>query len=89
MLVTLSWAFSFVNIIGTFLNIKKIPISYFIWTVCNIFWVYYDIVMNIHSRILIDVIQLFMSSYGFIIWTKHTKNLKKFNSYQGVKNCEF
>lgn len=72
-LVTLSWFFSVFNIIGTLLNIFKSPYSFLIWTICNMFWIYYDACMFAHSRLLIDIINLMMSTYGFVLWHRKSK----------------
>ncbi len=67
----LTWGFSFLNVYATILNIKKAPISYLFWTFCNIFWLCFDIfVSHLYARVLIDVINLITSSYGFFVWTK-------------------
>lgn len=87
-LTTLSWFFSIFNILGTLLNIKNSPYSFFIWTICNIFWVYYDSCMLMHSRLLIDVINLMMSTYGFIIWSRCSKNGKYLKRGRSEKNSE-
>ena len=88
-LSSLSWIVSIVNILGTALNITNSPMSFFIWTICNAFWVYYDSIMMLHSRILIDIINLIMSFYGFIVWSKCTKKHKKINSEEAKQNSGY
>ena len=74
----LTWGFSFLNIYATILNVRKAPISYLFWTFCNIFWLCFDIfVSHLYARVLIDIINLITSTYGFIVWSKSQKSKKR------------
>lgn len=67
------WVFSIVNVIGTLLNIRKMYLCFFIWSVCNVFWLYLDIVTGQYARIILDVINLATSLYGAYSWYKDSK----------------
>ena len=74
----LTWGFSCLNVYATILNIRKAPISYLFWTFCNIFWLCFDIfVSHLYARVLIDIINLITSTYGFIAWNKSQKSKKR------------
>ena len=74
----LTWGFSFLNVYATILNVRKAPISYLFWTFCNIFWLCFDIfVSRLYSRVLIDIINLITSIYGFVMWAKPKKSKKR------------
>lgn len=72
MIITaLSWGFSSINIFATILNIKKIPISFLLWTFCNIYWLIFDLfVIHDYARVASDVINLITSILGFVVWSK-------------------
>lgn len=79
---TLTWGFSSLNIFATIMNIRKAPISYFLWTFCNIFWLCYDIfVVPFYARVAMDIVNLITSILGFIIWQKSSKKKRKINKY--------
>lgn len=70
------WLFSIINVIGTLLNIRKMYLCFFIWSVCNVFWLYLDIVTAQYARIILDVINLITSLYGAYCWYKDSKSNK-------------
>lgn len=70
------WVFSIVNVIGTLLNIRKMYLCFFIWSVCNVFWLYLDIITSQYARIILDVINLTTSLYGAYCWYKDSKRSK-------------
>lgn len=70
------WLFSIINVVGTLLNIRKMYLCFFIWSVCNVFWLYLDIVTAQYARIILDVINLITSLYGAYCWYKDSKSNK-------------
>ena len=60
----LIWSFSIFNIFGTILNVKRSYWSFVIWTLCNIFWLLYDIFSHQYARVLSDIINLTTSTWG-------------------------
>lgn len=62
--------FSALSILGSILNIKKMNISFFIWTICNIFWIVWDVINGFTSRIIMDSFYLLTSIWGLISWTR-------------------
>lgn len=64
----LIWFFVILNIFGTILNIKMSYWSFVIWTLCNIFWMSYDIFSHQYARIFVDIINLSTSTWGMLKW---------------------
>lgn len=82
LLAVLPWMVSSINVFATIMNIRKAPISYFLWTICNIFWLGYDLfVVHVYARAVLDVVNLITSTSGFIIWQKSSKKKKKIKNY--------
>lgn len=67
----LIWSFSLFNIFGTILNVKRNYWSFVIWTLCNIFWLFYDIFSHQHARVFVDAINLTTSTWGIFEWYKN------------------
>ena len=67
----LIWSFSIFNIFGTILNVKRSYWSFVIWTLCNIFWLLYDIFSHQYARVLSDIINLTTSTWGIFEWSKN------------------
>lgn len=42
--------------------------SFVIWTLCNIFWMSYDIFSHQYARIFVDIINLSTSTWGMLKW---------------------
>lgn len=74
----LVWGFSTVNIFATILNIRKIPASYFLWSLCNIFWLVFDIWYKMYPRAILDVINLTTSIWGFVVWSRKSKHRTRY-----------
>lgn len=68
-----SWGFCFVSFLATALNIKKLPGSYFLWTIYNIYWLGVDTWQKTYPRVAVDVVNLIMSIYGLIVWIQKPK----------------
>ena len=82
LLATLPWFFSSLNIFATIMNIRKAPISYLLWTICNIFWLIFDLfVIHVYAKAVIDFANLIISTSGFIIWQKSSKKKRKVKNY--------
>lgn len=64
-----SIAFVF-GVVATILNVKKSPLSYLIWTFCNIYWLIVDISSQSYFRAGIDVVYLITSIWGTFSWSK-------------------
>lgn len=79
---SLIWGVSSLNIFATIMNIRKAPISYLLWTLCNIFWLCYDLfVVHLYARAMLDVVNLITSTSGFIIWQNQVKKKRKIKKY--------
>lgn len=66
----ITWIFTIVSLIGSFLNAKKIMACWFIWIAVNICWLIYDIRMKLYSRALLDTVQTVFCVIGIIEWRK-------------------
>lgn len=74
------WVIALVSafaVFGNILNVKRIQICFLIWLLCNIFWLTLDLYQHSYSRSILDVINIFTSSWGTISWIKHTLDRKK------------
>ena len=74
------WMFSIINVVGTVMNVRKMYFCFFIWSVCNVFWLYLDIVTGQYARIILDVINLATSLYGLFSWYKDSRTNKEIAS---------
>lgn len=88
MIITaLSWGFSSINIFATILNIKKIPISFLLWTFCNIYWLLFDLLfVKDYARFATDIINLATSILGFVVWSKSDFKKKQRAKMREINN---
>ena len=73
------WGVSLLTICGSILNIKKINLCFWIWSVCNVFWLVFDIINGTYARAVLDVINLSTSIWGIIEWHKQSALTKESN----------
>ena len=71
------WVFSILNILGSVFNIKKMSLSFAVWTICNIFWILWDIFNSYYSRLVMDIVNLITSIWGLLSWLKDEGETKK------------
>ena len=76
------WGVSLITIVGSILNVKKLGLCFVIWTICNLFWLIYDIISGLYSRATLDLVNLSTSVWGMFEWLtpfgkKTKKNTKK------------
>lgn len=64
------WAVSLATVLGSVLNIKKLASCFVVWTICNVFWLVYDLVFAAYARALQDLINLATSVWGMVEWFK-------------------
>lgn len=73
------WGVSLLTICGSILNIKKINLCFWIWSLCNVFWLIFDIKNKTYSRAVLDLINLSTSVWGIVEWHKQSISNKKDN----------
>ena len=71
------WVMSILAVIGSFLNVRDLKSCFLVWTICNIFWVCYDIFKHEYARAVLDFINLITSTWGIIIWGKEIAKKRK------------
>lgn len=62
------WFISLLTLLGSILNVKKMPSSFVLWTISNIFWLVFDLVNKVYSRAALDVVNLTTSIWGLVSW---------------------
>ena len=87
LLTALFWGFASVAIYAAILNIKKKPFSFFLWGICSI--LYLDMHSTNYSKVVLDVICLITSIYGFIVWSRSEQKRTVLKSNQGVNGNEY
>lgn len=65
-----TWFFSILAVIGSILNVQKINTCFIIWTMCNIFWLIYDLINHEFARVVLDSVNLATSTWGIFAWFK-------------------
>lgn len=76
------WTASIMAIVGSILNVKKLGSCFVIWTICNVFWLAYDIANGSYARAALGVVNLATAIWGMFEWLtpfgkKTKKNTKK------------
>lgn len=61
---------SILCLIGSVLNVKKMSMSFVLWTISNVFWLAYDIYCKFWARAVLDVVNLVTSTWGIVKWIK-------------------
>ena len=69
-ILILAWLFSILAVIGSILNVQKIRSCFIIWTICNVFWVIYDLISKQYARLILDCVNLATSTWGIFAWFK-------------------
>lgn len=67
------WFFSLLAVYGAVLNVLKKESCFWVWTICNIFWLIYDIVTAQTARAILDFMNLVTSTWGIIVCLKKEK----------------
>lgn len=74
------WFMSLVCVIGSVLNVKKMSMSFVLWTISNIFWLAYDIYFKAYARSILDLVNLATSTWGIITWVRDERSGKDRNT---------
>ena len=62
------WLVTGICLAGTILNVKRNRWCFHLWTIGNIAWLAIDIRNGMHSRALLDTVQLALAVWGIIEW---------------------
>lgn len=70
MISVIGWIITSVSLLGTVLNVKKNILCFYVWALANLAWIWYDAYLHLHSRMVLDAIQLGMAFWGIAAWSK-------------------
>ena len=65
-----TWAATVIAFAGTILNCKQIRACFYLWTITNAMWFFWDISQSLYSRALLDVIQFGLAIWGVYEWRR-------------------
>jgi nicotinamide riboside transporter PnuC len=68
-----TWIIAVISITGSFLNIKKNPVCFYLWTVCQIMCLIIDAKNQQYGRAFLDFFLIVMNVYGIVSWSKKKK----------------
>lgn len=68
-------------LLGDFFNCKKARICFVIWAICNVGWLFVDLVNGAYSRMVLDAVQICFNLYGLRQWSKRYKGGKDYEEY--------
>lgn len=64
----IAWICTFICLVGTILNVKKIKLCFYLWALGNIIWFIIDIKNGLISRAILDTVQGVLAVWGIIEW---------------------
>lgn len=65
-----TWTATIVALAGTVLNCKQIRACFYLWTVTNAMWFFWDMHSGLWSRCLLDIVQFGLAIWGIYEWKK-------------------
>ena len=65
-----TWLFTAISLTGTFLNIRKNILCFYLWAVGNIAWLGFDVATGLFSRAVLDAVHLAFALWGIFAWRK-------------------
>ena len=65
-----TWLFTAISLTGTFLNVRKNILCFYLWAVGNIAWLAFDIASGLFSRAVLDVVHLAFAIWGIYAWRR-------------------
>lgn len=68
-----TWIVAVISITGSFFNIKKIAVCFYLWAICEAFCFIIDINSQQYGRAFLDIFCLGMNIYGIVAWAKDRK----------------
>lgn len=69
----ISWLFLLLTSIGTYLNAKKLRVSFLLWTIANIYFIYYHIQTKDLIMITFFSVGMISCIYGYFNWNSKKK----------------
>ncbi len=72
-----TWIIAIISIIGSFFNIKKMPVCFYFWIICEIMCLILDIKNAQYGRAFLDLFCTGMNIYGIFMWSKNDKAKKR------------
>ncbi|MDR0724176.1 MAG: nicotinamide mononucleotide transporter family protein [Endomicrobium sp.] len=68
-----TWIIAIISITGTFFNIKKKVLCFYLWAVVEVLCFMLDIQNKQYGRAFLDMFGFSMNIYGIITWTREDK----------------
>ncbi len=68
-----TWIIATISITGSFLNIKKNPLCFYLWNICEIMCLIIDYKNHQYGRAFLDLFLIVMNTYGIFSWSKKKK----------------
>jgi len=65
-----TWVLTLMSILGAYLNVKKKRISFLLYTIANIGWIFTNLYFEIYSQAMLFLVFTVLSAYGWIEWGK-------------------
>ncbi len=65
-----TWLLTGISIIGVIANIKKHRICFYLWTITNISWMFYDYSIEAYAQAALFAVYAGLSIWGIIAWKK-------------------
>jgi nicotinamide riboside transporter PnuC len=59
---------TFIAIIGTILNIRKMKLGFFFWTISNGFWAIHNVLIEEYAQAILYLVFLVLAVWGFFSW---------------------
>ena len=64
------WIVTIASLVATYLNIRKLPVCFAIWTVTNTIWAIADWCAGIHAQAALHVAYIALALHGLRCWTR-------------------
>ena len=68
-----TWIIAVISIVGSFLNIKKNPVCFYLWVVCEVMYWMIDTKNQQYGRAFLDFFYVIVNIYGICSWSKKKK----------------
>ena len=72
-----TWIIAIISITGSFFNIKKNSVCFYLWLICETMCLIIDSKNCQYGRAFLDLFCIGMNIYGILTWSKEDKNIKK------------
>ena len=72
-----TWIIAAISIVGSILNIKKNPVCFYLWVICEIMCLIIDTKNQQYGRAFLDFFCIAMNIYGIFSWSKKEKSEKE------------